>query len=520
MKHYSSFLQVVEREDSVAAGASSGNSGLGCTGYDAPVGSLERRLLRRSIRIHQNLYRSFGLSREHVNKCGSLVVAWTPEELEKLKGVMQENVDAGDTDVELLSVDELREMEPSLSRDALGAVFLPHEAVVEPWLVPMAYAESARRLGAVILTSTNVVDLSFDKVDGLWSVLTTECRDSSSGRSAPGALLVPSAPDRHSAGALQLKDGCAPTSNITVHKARVVINCAGLFGDNIEYMMRRSLQVPNTNDDFVITPRKGQFVVFDPNNSELESNAQCLPPKHIIEQVATQFTKGLIVWTTVYGNVIVGPTAVNVTDKTDRSTDIETINMLRSYGERVIPSLKYARVVGTYSGLRPSTQYRDYQIYALPDQHWITVGGIRSTGLSASSGIGEYVGNLYWSTFNTDKHLTKNPQSASDTPELLGVTDSAAMPEPIVLNRRGNLTSMHVPTLAELADSYKACNRHRIKEILHNDATSKFGKDVHKIDRSEGTVLLFDRESRVTHPIASFGIETYQNSLKQKKLMK
>lgn len=86
---------VIEGEDVVGAGTSSRNSGLGCTGYDSPPGSLERQLLRRSIRLHQNLYRSFGLSHSHVQKCGSLVVAWTSEELEKLPRVLQENREAG-----------------------------------------------------------------------------------------------------------------------------------------------------------------------------------------------------------------------------------------------------------------------------------------------------------------------------------------------------------------------------------------------------------------------------------------
>ncbi len=74
-------VTLVEREDDWAAAASSGNSGIGCTGYDAPVGSLERRLLRRSVQRHPELMRSFGLSHEHVRKCGSLVVAWTAEQL-------------------------------------------------------------------------------------------------------------------------------------------------------------------------------------------------------------------------------------------------------------------------------------------------------------------------------------------------------------------------------------------------------------------------------------------------------
>ena len=70
---------LLEAEDALASAASGGNSGLACTGYDAPIGSLERQLLRRSIQLYPNLYKDFGLSDKHFKKCGSLVVAWTPE---------------------------------------------------------------------------------------------------------------------------------------------------------------------------------------------------------------------------------------------------------------------------------------------------------------------------------------------------------------------------------------------------------------------------------------------------------
>ena len=66
---------VLEKDEHIVSGASSGNSGIGCTGYDAPPDSLERKLLRRSILRHPNLYRSLGLSYDHIRKCGALVVA-------------------------------------------------------------------------------------------------------------------------------------------------------------------------------------------------------------------------------------------------------------------------------------------------------------------------------------------------------------------------------------------------------------------------------------------------------------
>lgn len=138
---------LIEKENMINAGVSARNSGLGCTGYDAPVGSLERRLLRRSIRRHQNLYRSFGLTYNHVRKCGSLVVAWNEQELSMLPKILQENREGGDIDAILLTQKELLEFEPNLSPNALGAVYCPYESVVEPWLVPMGYAESCHLNG-------------------------------------------------------------------------------------------------------------------------------------------------------------------------------------------------------------------------------------------------------------------------------------------------------------------------------------------------------------------------------------
>lgn len=94
---------LLEKADAICMGASAGNSGIGCTGYDAPEGSLERLLLRRSILRHPNLYRSLGLSYDHVNKCGALVVAWNSTEAHNLMNVLHENYAAGDLEAKLLN---------------------------------------------------------------------------------------------------------------------------------------------------------------------------------------------------------------------------------------------------------------------------------------------------------------------------------------------------------------------------------------------------------------------------------
>lgn len=473
-------VELVERAPWLAAAASSGSSGLGHTGYDAPLGSLERRLLRRSTQIHQNLYRSFGLSYAHVRKAGSLVVAWTEEQLAKLPSVLEENREAGDEEARLLDVRELYDLEPGLGAGALGAVLCPREAVVEPWLVPMGYAESARLHGAELRTGLQVeaVDRVWRGGEEVWSVRLRKSPeiacDASIGRSH-GADLHVAPPKQHG----PLAEG---DQGVQVVHARVLVNCAGLFGDVVECMRLRS-QAPEVRTDaltmpFQVTPRKGQFVVFKP----AEDPAHAPAPSYIIEPVASQFTKGVIAWTSIYGDIVVGPTAEPQEDREDRSTSDEKIAMLRAFGEKVVPAVRDAEVVGTYSGLRPATEFRDYQIVSRPEERWITVGGIRSTGLTGSAGIGEYVADLYDEMVGTSAGLVHGGVPEGSLP---GVTAAANAPLP--LQRAPKLWNGPVPTLEELAADYQR--------------------------RGDGCVELYGRVQRVTHALSSFGMEAYVGSL-------
>jgi glycerol-3-phosphate dehydrogenase len=300
-------------------------------------------------------------------------VAWDEDQLKELPTVLEDNWLAGDTEAVLLSREELREVAgPGLSEDALGAVLCPREAVVEPWLVPIGYAESALLHGCELRLGTAAVGASFD--NQVWTINTQRSEAAAVGRSVDGLLLT------------EATEPPAPNGPIDQVRARVVVNCAGLYGDSVEQFRQSSghavtgaathevaatpvqpleplmakkshlatqstagLMSAEDMDDpwFTVTARKGQFVVF-------QAPMTAVLPSHIIEPVATPFTKGVIVWVTVHGNVVVGPTAVNQLSKTDRSTDPETVAMLQAWAERVVPALSGATVLGTYSGLRPS----------------------------------------------------------------------------------------------------------------------------------------------------------------------
>ena len=105
----------------------------------------------------------------------------------------------------------------------------------------------------------------------------------------------------------------------------------------------------------------------------------------------TETTKGVLVSPTVYGNVLLGPTADDIEDKTDRSTTAAGLAALMEAGERIVPRLALQEVTATYVGLRAATQHRDYQLNAHPEQRYVCAGGIRSTGISGSLAIAEWV---------------------------------------------------------------------------------------------------------------------------------
>src|SRR5262249_29271001 len=134
---------------------------------------------------------------------------------------------------------------------------------------------------------------------------------------------------------------------------------------------------------FTVTPRRGELIVFDKLARGLLN--------HVLLPVPTEKTKGVLVSPTIYGNVLLGPTADDVQDKTDRSTTAAGLASLMEAGSRILPGLADYEVTATYVGLRAATEHRDYQLDAHPDQSYVCAGGIRSTGITGSLAIAEWV---------------------------------------------------------------------------------------------------------------------------------
>jgi len=324
---------LIEANSDLCDGASKGNSALMVSGYDLEEGTLERRLVLRGYERYMAEARSLGLP---IEKIGAMTLAWSDEQAAQLDELHTHAHALGHKALRLVQPRDVYKRSPALAAGLIAALWAPDEAIVDPFSTAYAFA-----LDAV----ENGVDYrSHAQVRAAW-------RDTS------GWSLV--LPDRELI-------------------ARVVINCAGLAGDKVDALAGLG--------EFQIRPIRGQYILFDKPARKL-LNFIALP-------TPSKTSRGILLTPTIFGNLLVGPTAEPVTDANDRSTTAEGIARLTAAAREVLPSVFEHPVVTNFAGIRPGSEERDYRILRHIGHDWITVGGIRSTGLSGSLGIAEHVASL------------------------------------------------------------------------------------------------------------------------------
>ncbi|MDC0224568.1 NAD(P)/FAD-dependent oxidoreductase [Deltaproteobacteria bacterium] len=325
---------LLEKASDILDGASKGNSAILHTGFDAPEGSLELECVRNGYREYLKIRKSLNLP---LLKTGALIAAWTQDEEERLPEILEKAVNNGIEDLRQLSRPEILVMEPNISEKIRAAIAVPNEFVIDPWSAPLAYLTQAVANGGHVFVNTEVKGGEF--FGDHW-ILQTNC----------GSI-----------------------------KAKHVINCAGLFGDLVD-------KVVLGQSEFTIKPRKGQFVVFDKSAGSLV--------RSIVFPVPTERTKGIVIFPTIFGNLAVGPTAEDQESRNDASVDKVILKSLHAQAISRIPALTNIPVTATYAGIRPASEKKEYRIVNDTERNWITLGGIRSTGLTAALGLAQYVQKL------------------------------------------------------------------------------------------------------------------------------
>ncbi|MFE5937397.1 FAD-dependent oxidoreductase [Streptomyces sp. NPDC056470] len=329
-------VALVEASGDVGDGTSKANTAILHTGFDAVPGSLEARLVRDGRRLLADYAQESGIPVEPV---GALLVAWDEEQSAALPRLAEKAGRNGYRSTRVLGPGELRAREARLGQGALGALEVPDESVICPWTTTLAYATQAVRSG---------VDLHLN--------CRVERADPGRGTGSPHRLVTPRG----------------------VLRARYVVNACGLYADRFDALFGRA--------DFTVTPRRGQLIVFDAFARSLL--------RHILLPVPGALGKGVLVAPTVHGKVLLGPTAENLDDRTATESTAEGLEGLLAQGRRILPALLDEEVTAVYAGLRAATEYDDYRCAAHPGLRYVTAGGIRSTGLTASLAIAAHLVEL------------------------------------------------------------------------------------------------------------------------------
>lgn len=326
-------VALLEARGDIGDVTSKANTAILHTGFDATPGTLEARLVRRGYELLSAYAVPAGIP---VERTGAVLVAWTDEELATLPKLQAKAVANGYVDGVLVDVDEVYRRVPALGPGALGGLVIPDESIVCSWTSALAFATEAVHRGADLLLRHRVSTVEVGE-------------HSTTVRTDAGDVV-----------------------------ARWVVNAAGLGGDDLDRAFG--------HDRFTVVPRRGELLVFDKLARSLVD--------HIVLPVPSSRGKGVLVSPTIYGNVMLGPTSENIDDRSATATTEAGVEFLLGKGRALMPRLLEEEVTATYAGLRAATEHDDYVVDADAAQRYVVLGGIRSTGLTASMALAEHVTEL------------------------------------------------------------------------------------------------------------------------------
>lgn len=332
LSKYEVSVIVVDKRDDVGGNASKSNSAIIHTGYDAKPGTLESQLVVAANPMYDQLAKDLDVPFERI---GALLPAVTDEQFEQLPAIKQKAFDNHVYDVEYLSAQTMREMEPNLNPEVKGGLFIPRESIIDPFILVQALAENAYANGVSFMLETEVTDI--EVVNGaVRKVITTQ-----------GDI-----------------------------EADCVINAAALHCDDIAAMVGKA--------DYKVVPRRGQFFILD-KNTDTKVN-------HIVLPIPTKITKGKLMTPTIHGNMLVGPTAEDLDDKENSATTTAGLDSIAADVRRLVPKVNLRDAITEYSGLRPNRNPEGLHVDTWEDlDGYVNLSGVRSTGLTLSVSMGKYV---------------------------------------------------------------------------------------------------------------------------------
>ena len=325
---------ILEKENDVANGTTKANSAIVHAGYDARSGTLKAKTNVEGNAMYEDLCRELSVPFKRI---GSLVVAFNQEELNTLEELFQQGIRNGVPNIKIISAEAVRRIEPNLSTEIIGALYAPSAGIVGPWELAIALVENAAENGVELLINTEVTAIK-----------------------------------------KQTKGFIINTSNGT-YETKYIVNCAGLYADNINDMIN--------SPTFKIIPNRGEYNLFDKSVGNYVNS--------VVFQTPTREGKGVLVLPTVHGNLLIGPTAETIDNPRGVETTMGGLNLLREKAQKVVPYFPFQTVITSFAGVRAKVQSNDFIIEESTEtKGFINVAAIDSPGLTAAPAIGNMVVRL------------------------------------------------------------------------------------------------------------------------------
>lgn len=333
LSRFDADILLLERGNDVSVGTSKANSGIVHGGYDAKPGTLKAKFNVAGNAMFDALARELDFP---FKRNGSMVLCFDKADIGKLLELKEQGVKNGVQGLYVLEgYEAVKAMEPYVSENVVAALVVPNGGIVSPYEMTIAYAENAATNGVEFRFGSEVT--AIDKIDG---GLQVTCADGFTAQ------------------------------------AKYVVNAAGVYADVINNMI--------SSDKMHITARKGDYELLDKTCGYMAS--------HTLFQMPTKMGKGVLVTPTCHGNILVGPTATDVTDKDDVATTPEELASAFDRALLTMPSLNRRNIITQFSGLRAHLDTDDFVIgESAAVKGLYNVAGIESPGLSSAPAIAVHV---------------------------------------------------------------------------------------------------------------------------------
>ena len=326
---------VLEKEEDVCCGTSKANSAIVHAGYDAAPGSLMAKLNVRGNALMGDLAKDLDIP---FRRIGSLVVCLSEEDMPGLQALYDRGQANGVPDLRIIYHDELLQMEPNLSEETYAALYAPTAGIVCPFGLNIALAENAAMNGVEFHFDTEVQSLE-RRQGGGWILHTSQ-----------GS-----------------------------YETRLVVNAAGVYADSLHNMI--------SSGKIHITPRRGDYCLLDKTTGSHVN--------HTIFPLPGKYGKGILVSPTIHGNLLLGPTAIDVADPEATNTTADGLAQVLENAGRYVKEIPYKNVITSFAGLRAHEDGHEFIIGEVPGaENFIDCAGIESPGLTSSPAIGEMVAEI------------------------------------------------------------------------------------------------------------------------------